>query len=276
VVSAVPAPVGGVVAAEAGQNWNGVSFTPTWTVTPGSLIAGTLPASTSTAASFTTGSSGGLPVLTDGLIGPIGGGKSLCLAAAGSSGAGSNATYTIGSLGHGFDLSSIVVYGGWQDAGRDEQAYTISYATAADTNTFITLETLNHTSPLQGVPNTTRMTFKPGAGAFLAQNVAAVRFNFAADSGQENGWQGYSEIDIYGVRVPTVNVPTVSGGNLILSGTGGTPGGGFTVLTTTNVAAPLALWTTNLQSTFDGSGAFSISIPITASPPASYFQIRVP
>jgi len=42
------------------------------------------------------------------------------------------------------------------------------------------------------------------------------------------------------------------------------------------VAAPLSTWTTNSQGNFNGSGAFSITVPVGTSPPAQYFQIRVP
>src|SRR4030095_11538764 len=42
-----------------------------------------------------------------------------------------------------------------------------------------------------------------------------------------------------------VNPVYVSGGNLILTGAGGTPNGPYTWLTSTNVAAPVATWVTN-------------------------------
>jgi len=75
---------------------------------------------------------------------------------------------------------------------------------------------------------------------------------------------------------PVVNSPVVSGGNLILTGSGGTPGAHYTWLTTTNVANPIALWTTNTVGNFDGSGDFSNAIPISTSTPAKFFQLRTP
>jgi hypothetical protein len=75
---------------------------------------------------------------------------------------------------------------------------------------------------------------------------------------------------------PIIKAPKVSGGNLIVTGTGGTPGAGYTWLTTTNLALPIASWTTNTTGTLDGAGAFSNAIPITATPPDSFFRLRLP
>ena len=75
---------------------------------------------------------------------------------------------------------------------------------------------------------------------------------------------------------PTLGAPKVSSGSLILTGTGGTPNSGYTWLTSTNVTAPLPAWTTNLQGTLDGSGAFSNAIPINSTKPAQFFRLRLP
>lgn len=78
------------------------------------------------------------------------------------------------------------------------------------------------------------------------------------------------------LQEPTINPPTVSAGNLILQGTGGTPLGSYSWLTSTNVAAPRAEWTTNLTDAFDGSGAFSNAIPINTGEPARFFLLKTP
>jgi autotransporter-associated beta strand protein len=75
---------------------------------------------------------------------------------------------------------------------------------------------------------------------------------------------------------PVVNHPVISGGNLILTGSGGTAGAGYTWLTSTNVATPIASWTTNTTGNFDGSGNFSNAIPVTRSVPAKFFRLRTP
>ncbi len=56
---------------------------------------------------------------------------------------------------------------------------------------------------------------------------------------------------------PVLNNPQISGGNLILSGSGGTNNGPYHVLTSTNLATPLASWIILNNGTFDASGNFS-------------------
>jgi hypothetical protein len=69
--------------------------------------------------------------------------------------------------------------------------------------------------------------------------------------------------------------PDVSGGNLILTGSGGTPHSGYTWLVTTNLSVPID-WKTNSTGSLDGTGAFSNAIPINPSQPASFFRLRLP
>jgi len=75
---------------------------------------------------------------------------------------------------------------------------------------------------------------------------------------------------------PTINHPIVSGGNFILTGSGGTAGNGYVVLTATNLATPAALWTTNTFGNFDNSGNFSNAIPVNSSAPTRFFWLRTP
>ena len=74
---------------------------------------------------------------------------------------------------------------------------------------------------------------------------------------------------------PILNKSVISGGNLILTGTGGTPNAGYTWLTTTNLSAPI-IWTTNSTGMLDGTGSFSNSIPVSTSQRASFFRLRLP
>ena len=53
------------------------------------------------------------------------------------SGAGSSVVYTLTGSSTGYDLTNIVVYGGWGDRGRDQQAYTVYYSTVAAPGSFI-------------------------------------------------------------------------------------------------------------------------------------------
>jgi hypothetical protein len=280
IVNPAPTATNGFVTADANQTWLGVSFTPTWPVPPGSLIAGSLPTTVGTG-NFKDGYCGGVPVLTDGKIGPIGGNDNLALASCGSSD-GKSVTYTLTGSATGYDLTKIITYGGWNDSGRDQQDYTIYYSTVTAPSTFIELTAVSIPSPTTAaVPNSTRATLTSASGGPLASHVAAVEFNFTTpNGGGENGWEGYTELSLYGaaspLAPPTITAPAVSAGNLVLAGTGGTPGGSYTWLTSTNLAAPLATWATNSTGVFDGTGAFSNAIPIIASQPGRFFVLRVP
>jgi hypothetical protein len=135
-------------------------------------------------------------------------------------------------------------------------------------------------------PAANRVAVSPANGAAkLATNVYAVKFDFTPQTPSlDYGYSGYAEIILQGTNVPPpyvapppppmLGAPTVSGGNLILTGAGGTPGAAYTWLTTTNLSAPI-VWTTNSSSTLDGAGAFTNSIPIGAAP-ASFFRLRLP
>lgn len=73
---------------------------------------------------------------------------------------------------------------------------------------------------------------------------------------------------------PKINSVTLSGGNLILSGTNGTPNGTYTIVASTNVALALSSWTPILTNTFNGSGYFSNSIPVTNTVPKDFFLLK--
>ncbi len=67
-----------------------------------------------------------------------------------------------------------------------------------------------------------------------------------------------------------------SGTDIILSGTGGVPNGGFSVVSSTNVADPLGTWTTVQTGSFDGSGNFSVTNAIVPGEPQRFYSLRVP
>jgi hypothetical protein len=59
---------------------------------------------------------------------------------------------------------------------------------------------------------------------------------------------------------PTIGAITINGGNIILSGTNNAGAGGtYSVLTSTNVALPIASWTVLGTGNFDSSGNFSFT-----------------
>ncbi len=210
-VSNVPVAVSNVITAYAAQTGLGsalTNFAPTWTVDPGSLILSQSPSSVGSG-SF----SQPVAVLTDGTFGwfnfwPGVGSSSSEVNCGGS--AGQSVTYSLGNATSGYSISNIVVYGGWGDAGRDQQAFTVLYSTVAAPTNFITLASVDY-NPANpgGIQSATRSSMKSATGGPLATNVAAVKFDFTTPA-PENGYCGYSEIAVYGTSInPAVTQNTL-------------------------------------------------------------------
>ncbi len=282
-VNPAPTPANSLVTSIATQTGTGIdTFSPTWKVSAGSLISGLAPSAVGTGNFSADSGSGKVAVLTDGKFGNINppGLGSPSMVTCGTGAGGQSVTYTLPANANGYSLSNIVIYGGWSDAGRDQQHYTISYSTAANPGTFVTLGSVNYNPSLPGtVQSAVRVTITPASAPFLASSVSQLRVNFTNPTG-ENGYSGYGEIDLFGVATPaphpTINAPYAANGNLILAGTGGTPGTGYTWLSTTNLNNPLAAWSTNSTGVFDSSGAFSNAVPITATSAALFYSLRIP
>jgi hypothetical protein len=102
-----------------------------------------------------------------------------------------------------------------------------------------------------------------------------VTFNHVKNDSSANRLS-LGEVELLGVGIPSFNGVSVSGGNINLSGSGGTPNGTFSVLTSANVAAPVSTWTSAVSGSFDGSGNFSLSIPINPANPHLFYLIRSP
>jgi len=230
-VSNVPAPVNNVVISCAAQTGlgDGFALTPTWSLTPGSVIAGQSPGSTN--GDFNLENNYGnrdVNSLTTGgdlTITPGGGSSTttssnyvICGNGTGPDGtnvesAGSLVIYTLLSgSGNGFNLTNITVYGGWKDNTRGQQAYNIYYATVSAPTNFILLGSVNYTPVNNGYnpqhPTTpgytrtaTRVTLA-AATSMLATNVAAVKFDFTNPASQ-NGYVGYSQIAVFATGVPS-------------------------------------------------------------------------
>jgi hypothetical protein len=64
--------------------------------------------------------------------------------------------------------------------------------------------------------------------------------------------------------------------NIVLSGAGGSGNGTFRILTSTNVALPLASWAVATNSAFDLNGNFNVTNVIVPGQPQSFYLISVP
>jgi hypothetical protein len=276
-VGPAPTPVNGITESFAYQQTfsGGPLLTPTWTFATGDLLEGLAPSSDS--GNFQDGPFGPIGTLTDGVIGYAGGDLiSFCSCGTVGSGTGNSATYTLTGSASGYNITQIVTYGGWQDSGRDWQDYAVSYATAAAPTTFTPLVSVLDDPHAPSLPNMTRVTIATTNGAPLATGVVALNFNFS-DLAQENGWQGYSELAVYGTPATaplSFSSLTVVSGDLRLAGSGGTPGSNYYVLSTTNLSSPPTLWVTNVIGTFNSSGDFSNSITINPALPSQFFLLK--
>lgn len=178
------------------------------------LLQGTLPSSST--GNFTQELSAGPVALTNGsdaTVYPQGGsgGDAIDHApyASGGPSAGTSLTYALGGL---FDLSSIVVYGGWNDGGRDAQRYNILTSSNGGASfTLLGAFDQGQTGEAGTTPIGWRVAFTESALPNLVENVTHLRFDFLA---VENGYTGYSEIDVFGVQQ---NVPGDADGNGIVT-----------------------------------------------------------
>ncbi|MCA9260617.1 MAG: PEP-CTERM sorting domain-containing protein [Planctomycetales bacterium] len=160
------------------------------------VLEGKLPIASS--GNFTLEASTGVAALTNGLVDTFygtGGADSVHSAYA-TAGDGNFVTY---SLSGAYDISSIVIYGGWNDGGRDAQHYDLQVS--SDGVSFSTLTTVDINPGVQGTdvtPVSNRVAITENAAANLASSITTLRLNFLA---VENGYTGYSEIDVFGTRL---------------------------------------------------------------------------
>jgi fibronectin-binding autotransporter adhesin len=78
------------------------------------------------------------------------------------------------------------------------------------------------------------------------------------------------------VTPPTISHVSLSGGNVVISGTNNSgPGGTYHVLSSTNLTVPLTNWTVLTNGTFDGSGNFSTT-NATGPGPRQFYILQVP
>ncbi|MGC3956845.1 MAG: autotransporter-associated beta strand repeat-containing protein [Verrucomicrobiota bacterium] len=75
---------------------------------------------------------------------------------------------------------------------------------------------------------------------------------------------------------PVFNSVTTSGSNLVLSGTNGPANSAYYVLTATNVALPMSNWTRIATNSFNSSGNFNLTNPISPTTPQLFYRLQLP
>jgi hypothetical protein len=144
-----------------------------------------------------------------------------------------------------------------------------------------------------GASNTIKVTALPPVGSLPSTNILIQSsktivgsFNFVL-GGLPAGYTGTLNTDssntaiqlvITSAPVPTKPVITgvsiQSGSNLLITGTNGVATSGFYVLSTTNVALPLNQWVSIATNSYDGSGNFSVTIPVSVSDKQRFYLIQ--
>jgi hypothetical protein len=154
---------------------------------------------------FTLEGSTGVSILTDGAFGAINGlgmdATHTNWATVGNDvqGGGTSLTYTFTPT----QLTSLVTYGGWNDNGRDQQDYSVSYSIDGGM-TFLPLGSVDfNPSVAMNTPSADRVTFTDDSGLLAGGSlIDALQFNFDQPD-VENNYVGLAEIAAYSpVAVP--------------------------------------------------------------------------
>ncbi len=109
-------------------------------------------------------------------------------------------------------------------------------------------------------------------GSFTQYELPALEAGLAWNTSQlaTNG-----RIWVVSAESPVITSFNLGGGSFNFSGTGGTPNWTYDVLTTTNVALPMAQWNNVSSGAFDGTGAFNISLPLESATAQRFYQLQV-
>jgi autotransporter-associated beta strand protein len=160
----------------------------------------------------------------------------------------------------------------------------------------LAIEVNRSVSPSNDLVNVTGTIVNSGAGVINVANLGPALqagdkfklFNKAVSGGATMTiagggtavWSNKLEVDgsieVVSVPLPRIVTSGITGSDFILSGTNGVAGGAYEVLSSTNVALPLAGWTSVNSGNFDGSGNFSVTIPVNVNEPQRYYLLRLP
>ena len=117
----------------------------------------------------------------------------------------------------------------------------------------------------------TLFTYTPNPG-FLGQDL----FTYTITDSQGNSTVGTNFIEVVPTLAPSVIAATRSGNNIVVSGTGGSPGAPYLILGSNSLLIPASSWPTVATGNFDTQGKFSINLPISSGASAEFYVLVVP
>lgn len=191
---------------------------------------------------------------------------------------GSSAQFSWGGMtpGHAYEVQAWVedCRNGATDARWENFSGSIAGGVSYGTDTS---DATGYSAPLFSSP-----AGNPGyyiLGTFVADNTGTEQILLTGWDASGNNPS--AQINLFQVRDITPVVPqpditgfSLTGSNLIISGTNGTAGRQFEVLTSTNLALPLGQWTPIATNTFS-STAFNISNAVISTAPENFYVLEI-
>jgi hypothetical protein len=115
------------------------------------------------------------------------------------------------------------------------------------------------------------LTYTPNQG-FIGHD----EFNYYLTDADGETNAGHIFIDVLPPLLPGLQTASHVGNNLVFSGSGGAPGGPYLIISTTDLTLPLSAWTTVATGNFSNTGAFSVSLPVSAANSGEYYSLELP
>jgi hypothetical protein len=141
----------------------------------------------------------------------------------------------------------------------------------------------SRTETLSGGTNSSAtINYEPGqyiVGQFVANAPGAETITLngeAADNHPQVNLLQVRDITVAATSVPMITSAQILGGNLIFVGTSGRASGVYYVLTTTNLALPLASWTPIATNVYDPSGNLSATNLLIDRDSQQFYTIKQP
>jgi hypothetical protein len=98
----------------------------------------------------------------------------------------------------------------------------------------------------------------------------------ATNPAGQSDFSGQASATLSPATLPTFGTITISGTNLLVSGTNGTAGLNYLMLTSSNLTSPLTNWSVLATNTFGPGGGFNTTNPLNPDSPQQFYRIKIP